>query len=196
MMLPRLEEFAPYQDSLTHVDRQKNSISELEKIVENLQGKVDDADEAGASYEKLKVLKEEVNAAERSVDLAKRELDDLSDKVAHCRKLAEEEIKATARERGFEIVKKIKQALNELEQAQKDYKALTVELREKVRFEKPLSGENETKYCGPDPAGIFNHFSYKTEGYKESVERYLQGWPPRERPKSREVELPGQIIIT
>lgn len=197
MMLPKLEDFSPYTEALAQVEKQKQSIKELEKITKALQHKIDKADNAGAGYESLKSLKEELKAAQRSVVLAKRELDELNLKTEQKRQAAEEELKASARERGLKIVSVIEKAIDELEAAQKDYKTLTQELRSKVRFEKPLSGENETRYCGPGPASIFKPSSYAVEDYKESARSYRQGWPPKQKPEPRpQPPLPGKIILT
>ena len=189
-VLPELTDHKGYKEALK---QQKKAAGELEKTkaaVLRLARELEEADAAGADHKTLKVIEDTIAAGERTQELADRCLREADHAVQEQRTLAEADIKAQAREAGGRIANKILRALTQVEKAQVEYRQLQGELRQKVRFEKPLSGENAERYAGPDPSSVLKPLSYSVEGYRGSAKQYLQGWPEPEKPQKQEAAAP------
>ncbi|MDW7729700.1 MAG: hypothetical protein SCJ94_06795 [Bacillota bacterium] len=194
-LLPELTDYAGYKKALAQEKKALQAVETTQAQAQELQQQAQVADAAGAAFKDLQTAQGQAAEARRAAELAARELDRAAVEVQELLLEAEAQIKEAAKEAGKKIVNKITRALTALETGQKEHKALIQEVKQKVDFPRPLSGENAERYTGPDPAPVFAAKSWPVIGYKESCARYLKDWPEPEKLKSNEYEPKGQIML-
>ncbi len=194
-ILPDLKDIKPYKQALQEEAKAQAALDQARETVQKAADAVQEADAEGADHKTLKQLKEATAGAGRAQELQARELEAATFNSKEQRKAAEEEIKKTARTKGKTIIKKVTAALDEIEQAQADYADLAREIKEKVSFPRPHA-ESPGHHAGPDPAAVYNPMDFKAATWKKSAEAFTSGKTKEPEPKRREVELPGELILS
>ncbi len=194
-ILPDLKDIKPYKQALEEEQAARAELEAARELVQEAADAVQEADADCADHSTLKQLKEATAAAERAQELAERELDAAMFNSKEQRKAAEEAIKNAAADQGKKITKRVLNALVIVENAQLDYTDLAQELRQKVSWPRPHA-EGPGHYAGPDPAAVYNPMDFKAATWKKEAEKFTTGKKEKPEPKRREVELPGELILS